>query len=78
MDGDAELELKRDWWQQVLAEDLSDGLPQLKVINWFEWRKVEAEVGSEVDWTVTHDPEILAAFQGAVPSYLRFASSTHC
>ena len=78
VDGDAELELKRDWWQQVLAEDLSDRFPQLKVINWFEWRKVEAEVGSEVDWTVTQDPETLAAFQSAVPSYLRFASSTHC
>ena len=78
VEGDDELELKQQWWQQVFSEDLPSRLPQLKMINWFEWRKFESEVGGEVDWTVTRDATLRAAFQAALPEYLRFAEPTVC
>jgi hypothetical protein len=39
------------------------------MLNWFEWRKAEAELGgATVDWTVTQTPAILAAFRADFPS----------
>ncbi len=78
VEGDAQLEIKRMWWQQVLAENLPSAFPQLKLIDWFEWRKFESEIGGEVDWTVTRDAEVRAEFQAALPSYLRFAVPGVC
>ena len=78
VEGDEELELKRLWWQQVLAEGLPSSFPQLKMINWFEWRKFESEIGGEVDWTATRDAALRADFQAALPSYLRFVSPGGC
>jgi hypothetical protein len=78
VEGDAELELKQDWWQQVFGQDLPSRFPQLKMINWFEWRKFESEIGGQVDWTVTQDATLHAAFQTALPDYLRFAESVGC
>jgi hypothetical protein len=75
---DNEARLKQAWWQQVFDPELARTFPNLKMINWFEWRKFEAEVGDEVDWTVTRDPELLRAFQVALPSYLRFAEGGAC
>jgi hypothetical protein len=61
--GDAELDIKRAWWRQVFNADVARRLPQLKMINWFEWRKPEPEVGNSIiDWTATHDPAIRQAF----------------
>lgn len=76
--GDSESQLKQMWWQQVLADDLPQTFANLKMINWFEWRKHEAEVAGEVDWTVTRDPALLQAFQAALPGYLRFAEDSTC
>jgi beta-mannanase len=76
--GDSESEIKKLWWSQVLDANLTSTFPNLKMINWFEWRKFESEVGGEVDWTVTRNPELRAAFQAALPSYLRFAGEASC
>ncbi|WP_308930067.1 hypothetical protein [Arthrobacter sp. SLBN-112] len=40
--------------------------PNLKMINWFEWDKDEAEVKGRVDWTVTSTPAIRDAFTAAL------------
>jgi Glycosyl hydrolase family 26 len=73
--GDAEDEIKRLWWQEVLPEDLTSRFPNLKMINWFEWRKFETEVDGLVDWTVTRKAETRDQFQAALQPYLRFAAA---
>jgi hypothetical protein len=66
--GADELTIKQAWWQQVFAPDVASRFPRLKMLNWFEWRKPEAELGgATVDWTVTRTPAILAAFQADFP-----------
>ncbi len=77
--GRAELAIKRDWWRQVLADDHATSLPLLKMINWFEWEKLEPEVGVRVDWTVTRRPATLRRLRAAQPDWLRFADAVpHC
>jgi hypothetical protein len=73
--GPDELTLKQAWWQQVFAPETFEQFPRLRMINWFEWEKSESEIGGDViDWTVTQDPEILAAFAADLPrDHLRFA-----
>ena len=73
--GPDELALKQAWWQQVFAPEVFDRFPRLHMINWFEWNKPESEIGGDqIDWTVTQDPEILAAFVADLPhDHLRFA-----
>jgi Glycosyl hydrolase family 26 len=69
-DPEQELGIKRAWWRQVLAEDIADRFPQLKMVNWFEWDKFEPEVGGDVHWTVANDPKIRSAFIADLPSWL--------
>jgi hypothetical protein len=76
--GDGEAQIKDAWWQQVFAADLHQTFPRLAMLNWFEWRKHEAEVDGEVDWTVTRDPALLQQFQAALPQYLRFGADGRC
>jgi hypothetical protein len=71
--GASEVAVKRAWWNQVFARNHPRTLPWLKLINWFEWRKHEPEVGATVDWTVTRDKHVRRAFTKAMPSWLRFA-----
>ncbi|MDJ1113546.1 OpgC domain-containing protein [Microbacterium dauci] len=57
LEGDSEIEVKRDWWRQVLAE-LPD-YPKLTALTWLEVVREEAEAGSEeVDWRATDDDEL--------------------
>lgn len=66
--GAEELALKQAWWQQVFAPEVFDRFPRLRMINWFEWNKAESEIGGDrIDWTVTLDPEIRAAFVADLP-----------
>jgi len=37
------------------------------MVNWFEWRKFESEVGVTVDWTVTHDLVVMGAYLRDLP-----------
>lgn len=64
--------VKQAWWRQVFSPDLLQRLPQLKLIDWFEWDKLEQEIGSRVDWTVTTQPAIRDAFRNDLPNWLRY------
>ncbi|WP_284548372.1 glycoside hydrolase family 26 protein [Aestuariimicrobium sp. T2.26MG-19.2B] len=68
------LAIKQEWWQQVLAADIPTRFPALRMVNWFEWDKYEAEVRARVDWTVTQDPDVRAAFAKALPQWLEYGS----
>ena len=72
-DGPEEGDLKEAWWQQVTAPAIHDEFPRIAMLNWFEWRKDEPEVGGIVDWRLTSDPELaLALIAEAADGWLRF------
>lgn len=72
--GDAELALKQAWWRQVFAPEIPRDFPQIKMINWFEWRKSESEVGGAVvDWRATSNAAVTKAFTSDLPGWLLFA-----
>jgi len=64
--------LKAAWWRQVFAPHLLERFPRLKLIDWFEWNKDEPEIGGRVDWTVTRNPDIRAAFRHDLPAWVRY------
>lgn len=74
--GDAagELAIKRAWWQQIFSEETVTELPALRMINWFEWKKFEPEVGETVDWTILSDRSTRESFVADLPSWAQFAS----
>lgn len=77
--GPRALAIKQAWWRQVFADSTHRQMPWLRMISWFEWYKYEKEVNAEVDWKVTRNPVIRAAFRDALPSWLRFAADVpHC
>ena len=63
---------------QVLAPDIPETFPDLKMINWFEWDKYESEVNATVDWTVTRSPAERAAFRKHLPTWLDYGSGSAC
>lgn len=66
--GHDELEIKQAWWRQVLGGETLRQYPGIRMVNWFEWRKEEVEVGNAiVDWTVTMDERIVDAFRRDLP-----------
>ena len=72
--GPAEAELKGAWWRQVFAPAVRERFPRIGMINWFEWRKQEAEVGRMIDWRISADPALARSLLDEVPSgWLRFA-----
>lgn len=71
--GASERSVKQRWWRQAFAADLHERLPWLRMINWFEWRKRETEVGAVVDWTVTRDDAIRDRFVADLPEWARAA-----
>ncbi|MDQ3617317.1 MAG: hypothetical protein M3374_01085 [Pseudomonadota bacterium] len=71
--GADEMALKSSWWRQVYAPAIIERFPHLKMINWFEWDKHEVEVAARVDWGVTVDTQLRAAYREALPDWLRFA-----
>ncbi len=73
--GADEMALKSSWWRQVYASGIAERFPRLKMINWFEWDKYEVEVDARVDWGVTIDPQLRAAYRKALPDWLRFAEN---
>jgi len=76
--GAGELEIKQAWWEQVFAEEVPERFPQLKMINWFEWDKHEAEIDGEVDWTTTNTPAIREVFTTGLPGWLRYGPEQAC
>jgi hypothetical protein len=45
------------------------------MVNWFEWDKQETEIGARVDWTVTADPAVRAAYRADLPGWARWADA---
>jgi hypothetical protein len=73
--GPAEAELKGAWWRQVFAPAVRERFPRIGMINWFEWRKQEAEVGRVIDWRISADPALARSLLDELPDgWLRFAS----
>lgn len=73
--GDTELSIKQAWWWQVFSAEVAESIPGIKMINWFEARKHESEVGAVIDWTVTSNPVLLQAYLDDLPrSRLLFAT----
>lgn len=73
--GAEELAVKQAWWRQVFAADVPEQLPRLAMVNWFEWAKVEPEIGARVDWTVASDPAIRAAYRSDLPEWALWADA---
>lgn len=76
--GAGEAAIKQAWWGQLFSPATATDFPHLKMINWFEWDKNEAEVKGRVNWTVTNTPEIRDAFTAAMPDWLRFGPDRSC
>lgn len=72
--GPSEAELKAAWWGQVFDAAVRDRFPRVEMINWFEWRKHETEVGKVIDWRISADPSLARSLLAEVPpDWLRFA-----
>jgi hypothetical protein len=67
------LNIKHAWWEQIFDPAVHEKFPQLHMVNWFEWNKVEPEVGAAVDWTVMEDSAVRSEFTAALPASYRFA-----
>ncbi len=71
--GPAEAELKTAWWNEVTEASVRADFPRVAMVNWFEWRKHEPEVGGEIDWRLTADPELARALvDGLADGWLLF------
>ena len=70
-----ELAIKQAWWRQVMSDETVARFPQLHMVNWFEWNKVESEVDGVVDWGITHTPQILDSFLADVPASFLFVDT---
>jgi hypothetical protein len=72
--GPSEPELKTAWWRQVFDTSIRDRFPRIAMVNWFEWRKQEVEVGKVIDWRISADPSLARSLLAELPDgWLRFA-----
>ena len=59
--------------RQVFDPAIRADFPRLAMVNWFEWRKHEPEVGHVIDWRITADADLVRALLAEVPEgWLRF------
>lgn len=66
--GPEELAIKQTWWRQVLNADLLSTYPGIQMINWFEWKKPENEIGGDViDWRALGSKSIAEQFKIDLP-----------
>jgi hypothetical protein len=56
---------------EVFSAEGRRRFPLLRLINWFEWRKYEAEVDAVVDWRITADDGLRARFLAAMTNGYR-------
>lgn len=70
--GASELDVKQAWWRQVFSAETHQKYPQLKMINWFEWKKYEIEINDDVDWRSAGSPTIRDALARDLPDWLRY------
>lgn len=72
--GPGEAEVKGAWFGQVFSDATRDAFPRLAMLNWFEWRKEEAEVGTVIDWRLSGDPQLGRGLLDSAPNgWLRLA-----
>jgi hypothetical protein len=72
--GPSERALKTTWFQQVSSPSTRNDFPRIGMLNWFEWRKVEPDVGRVIDWRLAADPALAKSLLDGVPAgWLRFA-----
>ena len=72
--GPSEKDLKSAWFGQVFSDAIRTDFPRIGMLNWFEWRKQEAEVGRAIDWRLASDPALARSLLDSAPSgWLRFA-----
>ena len=72
--GPSEKDLKSAWFEQVFSEATRTDFPRIGMLNWFEWRKKESEVGRVIDWRLASDPALARSLLDSAPSgWLRFA-----
>ncbi len=71
-DGPTEADLKTAWFQQVFGPSTRTAFPRIRMLNWFEWRKKESEVGRVIDWRLGSDPALARSLFDAVPGRLIF------
>ena len=64
--GAAETAIKTAWLAQVFSSVTRARFPLLRMVNWFDWRKLETEVNAVVDWRVTANPAVRSAFLAAM------------
>jgi hypothetical protein len=73
--GPSEAELKSAWFTQVFSQATRDAFPRIRMINWFEWRKEEPEVGRVIDWRISADADLARSLLAGVPDgWLLFAA----
>ncbi len=66
--GPSEITLKEAWWRQVFDPGLLAAYPGIKMINWFEHAKPEAEIGGAlIDWRVLGSAAIASQFRIDLP-----------
>jgi hypothetical protein len=67
----SEVAIKAAWLEQVFSAETRTAFPALRMINWFEWRKTEPEVGGAViDWRVSGSPDLAAEFAERARTWL--------
>jgi hypothetical protein len=74
--GSSEYDIKSAWVTQVYGDSARTAFPLLKMVNWFEIRKYEAEAKGTVDWRATANASVRDLLRSSVAggSYL-FASA---
>ena len=70
--GPTETALKTAWFDQVFGASTRAEFPRIRMLNWFEWRKQESEVGKVIDWRLGSNPSLARALLAAVPDGLVF------
>jgi hypothetical protein len=71
-DGPTEAKLKTAWFQDVFGPSTRTAFPRIRMLNWFEWRKKESEVGRVIDWRLGSDPALARSLLDGVPGWLIF------
>ncbi|MGL4306497.1 MAG: glycosyltransferase family 2 protein [Mycobacteriaceae bacterium] len=72
-DGASSFDIKRAWWTQVFSEDNHRRFPRIKLVNWFEQEKVEADFGAApIPWNILKDFDTRVNFRHDLPDWLLF------
>lgn len=62
------VQIKQDWWRQMLEPSTTSKFPMIKAVVWFE--EVKNDGVNVRDWTLASTPSVLSAFQTDVAGYV--------